>query len=86
MAILIKDPETDRLIRQLAERTGETITATVKAAIIERLKRTPLTPGQLEERRRKIKEWLQRVDAQPIEDGRSPEEIVGYNKHGVFDR
>lgn len=32
MAILIKDPETDRIVRELAMRTGRTITDAVKTA------------------------------------------------------
>ncbi|MBN9447617.1 MAG: type II toxin-antitoxin system VapB family antitoxin, partial [Bosea sp.] len=32
MAILIKDPETDRIVRELAARTGKTITDAVKTA------------------------------------------------------
>jgi antitoxin VapB len=43
MTVLIKDEEADRLIRQLAERTGETITDAVKGAVSEKLARTPLS-------------------------------------------
>jgi len=39
MAISIKDPETDELPRQLADRTGETITQALKRALRERLVR-----------------------------------------------
>ena len=33
MSILIKDAETDRLVRELAERTGESITESVRMAV-----------------------------------------------------
>jgi antitoxin VapB len=39
MAISIKDPEADRLIRELASRTGETQVTAVKIAVSERLRR-----------------------------------------------
>ena len=37
MTVLIRDEEADRMIRQLAERTGETITDAVKGAVSEKL-------------------------------------------------
>ncbi len=39
MAVSIKDPDTDHLIRELARRTGETQVAAVMVAVIERLER-----------------------------------------------
>lgn len=39
MAVSIKDPDTDHLIRELASRTGESQVAAVKAAVMERLAR-----------------------------------------------
>jgi antitoxin VapB len=39
MPLSIKDPETDDLARQLARRTGETLTEAVKQALRERLAR-----------------------------------------------
>jgi antitoxin VapB len=39
MAVSIKDPDTDRLIRELARRTGETQVSAVKVAVMERLER-----------------------------------------------
>ena len=39
MALNIEDPETDRLARELAQATGESITEAAKTAIEERLAR-----------------------------------------------
>ena len=39
MALSIKDPETDELARELAERTGESLTEAVRKALQERLDR-----------------------------------------------
>ena len=39
MAVNIKDPDTDRLIRELAQRTGESQVTAVRTAVAERLER-----------------------------------------------
>jgi antitoxin VapB len=52
MAVSIKDPETDHLIRELARRTGETQVAAVKAAVMERLARLDHEQEQLRHSRR----------------------------------
>ena len=85
MAILIKDPATDRLVRQLAERTGETLTETVKTAVAEKLRRMPLSDEEVAERKRKLKELLAKFDAMPTVDNRTADEIIGYNEFGIFD-
>ncbi len=41
MAIYITNAEADRLAREVAERTGETITETILTALRERLERLP---------------------------------------------
>ena len=82
MALTIKDPETERLARNLARVTGETITAATKRAIEERLRRVgghfrkaALLEDMAEIRRR----W----SAMPVLDDRMPEEILGYDPHGL---
>ena len=54
MTVLIKDEEADRMIRQLAERTGETITDAVKGAVARSLPRTPLSESEIAERLRRL--------------------------------
>jgi antitoxin VapB len=85
MTVLIKDEEADRMIRQLAERTGETITDAVKKAVAQRLERVPLSEREIAERRRRIEAILARADAMPTVDHRSADEIIGYNDRGHFD-
>jgi antitoxin VapB len=85
MTVLIKDEEADRLIRQLAKRTGETITDAVKGAVTEKLARTPLTAEEVAERRAKLEALLAKFDAMPTIDDRSADEIIGYNDKGHFD-
>jgi antitoxin VapB len=85
MTVLIKDEEADRMIRQLAERTGETITDAVKNAVSERLAKTPLSEQEIAARRAKLQAILAKLDAMPTVDHRTPDEIIGYNDKGHFD-
>lgn len=76
MTLSIRDPETDRLARDLAKRRGEPITQVVKTALQE-LAAKP-TPAELtkEQRMAKVREILARIDARPVVDGRSAKEIM----------
>lgn len=82
MPISIKNPEADRLARELAEATGETITETVVRALRERLRRVRgrSRPIPLREELRAIRE---RCAALPVLDARTPDEIIGYDEHGL---
>jgi antitoxin VapB len=81
MAINIKDPETDRLARALADATGESLTTAIRRALQERLDREERRsrPGIAAEVRR-IQERLARL---PVLDPRSADEILGYDDHGL---
>lgn len=82
MALSIKDPEADRLARQLAAATGESLTEAVVNALRERLmpqrgqSRTPSVRDEL----RAIRERCARY---PVLDRRSADEILGYDGHGL---
>lgn len=52
MAVSIKDPDTDHLIRELARRTGETQVTAVKTAVTERLARLDRDQARLRQGRR----------------------------------
>ena len=81
MALNIKDPETDRLARELARLTGETITQTVTVALRERLKREGAkSPLSLKD---EIMEISRRCAALKDHDTRSADEIIGYDEHGL---
>jgi antitoxin VapB len=84
VALSLKDPETDRLAREVAALTGETLTLTVRTALIERLAREQLRRGRtsgLAERLREIGEHCARL---PDHDTRSPDEIIGYDETGMW--
>jgi antitoxin VapB len=81
VALNIKDPTTDRLVRELAAATGESITVAVRVAIAERLTRVQrqqnaaASAGVLDE-------ILQRGRARACIDHRSEDEILGYGPDG----
>ncbi len=82
MAINIKDPETDRRARELAARTGETLTTAVGTAIAERLERV--------RGRRPVRDLAAELDAiaersgrLPVVDARPADEILGYDDVGL---
>jgi antitoxin VapB len=85
MAILIKDQEADQMIRILAERTGESITAAVKQAVRERLKHVPFSENEIAARKRKLDRLVAKAKKMPTVDHRTPDEIIGYNERGHFD-
>ena len=86
MAVLIKDEEADRLIRNLAARTGESITQAVKTAVVERLKKIPPSETDIARRRKRLDEVLAYFDSLPkINEGLTDDEIIGYNDQGHFD-
>jgi antitoxin VapB len=82
MALSIKHPEADRLARQLAEATGESLTDAIIQALRERLRREQgrIRPPRLREEIRAIR---QRCAAMPVRDHRSSDEILGYDEKGL---
>jgi antitoxin VapB len=84
MSVLIKDPETDGLIREVATRTGETMTQAVRTAMRARLASLPepKRAGRLD--MAKIEAFLAEIDAMPkINTDLTDDEIIGYDENGV---
>jgi antitoxin VapB len=82
MALSIKDLETETLARELARRTGESITQATKRALEDRLRRVAgarKTPMLLDD----LAAIRHRVSALPVLDNRSPDEILGYDETGM---
>jgi len=86
MALSLKDPETDRLAREVARLTGESLTEAVRTALAERLERERLRRGRRP--RRSVAEALNALAlecaALPDFDTRSPDEIIGYDENGMW--
>ncbi|GEO87628.1 antitoxin [Aminobacter sp. DSM 101952] len=82
MALSIKDPETEKLARALAARTGETITIATRRALEDRLKRMGSQAKKsalLED----MEAMQRRLSVLPVLDDRSDEEIIGYDENGI---
>jgi len=74
--------EVERLAREIAAKTGESITGAIQKALQERLdrlkreRRSQIVVSQLQE-------ILRRVDQLPVLDSRSPDQILGYDENGL---
>ena len=82
MALSIKDPETERLARELAKRTGESLTIATRRALEERLRRiggAARRAALLEDLAASRRRWSK----MPVLDSRSPDEIIGYDENGL---
>jgi len=82
MPLSIKNEATERLARQVASETGESITEAIQKSLEERWERL--------KRRRKghalsgqIEDLLRRVDSLPNLDSRTEDEILGYAEDGI---
>ncbi len=82
MALSIKDKETERLARALAERTGESLTLATRRALEERLRRVG-GPARRAALLDDLAEIRRRWRALPVVDHRSAEEIIGYDRNGL---
>jgi antitoxin VapB len=82
MALSIKDDETDRLARALAAATGESLTEAIRRALEERLARETRRQQAypLAARVRRVQERLREY---PVLDGRTDDELLGYDEHGL---
>jgi antitoxin VapB len=82
MALNIKDDEVDRLVRELAAETGESITTAVKVASRERLERLRGAVPR-ERRKQEMLRIARRSSERPVVDSRSDDQILGYGPDGL---
>jgi antitoxin VapB len=82
MPLFIKNESAERLARQVASETGESLTEAIQKSLEERWERL--------KRRRKghiltgqIEDLLRRVDALPNRDSRPENEILGFGEDGI---
>ena len=82
MALNIKDPDADRLVRELAAATGETITEAARKAFQERLDRVraraAVTSSGIS-----LDDIIERGRRRKVLDDRTPDEILGYDSDGL---
>lgn len=82
MALNIKDPETDRLARELADATGESITVAARTALAERLARVR-AKALVTEGADDLQMIITRGRGRPMLEDRTPDELLGYDGHGL---
>jgi antitoxin VapB len=82
MALNIKSPETERVVRDLAKRTGLSITEAVHQAALDKLQ---AIDADKEARKAAMRAIIERSRAIPNLDPRTGDEILGYNDKGTFD-
>ena len=82
IALNIKSRETEKVVRDLAKRTGLSITEAVHQAAVEKLHRLD---DDRERRRQAIYEIIDRAKSRPVFDSRPADEILGYNDEGTFE-
>ncbi len=79
MALNVKNEEADRLARELASATGESITEAVLVALRERLERARSRDGVTARLTRLVEE----LSVYPVLDDRKADAILGYDRHGL---
>jgi antitoxin VapB len=82
MGLSIKNEQTERLARALADETGESLTTAITRALEERLARIERRRGAAD-RLRHARVILRRVDALPVLDERPADDILGYDERGL---
>jgi antitoxin VapB len=84
MALSIKDPETDLLVRRLAQRERISMTSAIRLAVNNELKSGAKISEKEMARRREAMRDIQREFAKfPIDYSLTKEEILGYDEFGV---
>lgn len=84
MALSLKDKETDRLAREVASLTGETLTDAIRKALAERLEREQFRRGRPARLADQLVALGHECAALPDFDTRTPDEIVGYDDTGMW--
>lgn len=79
MALNIKDPETDRLARELAAETGESLTVAMRRAIEDRLRTVRRATPAADD----LDEIIRRGRARQVLDDRPEADILGYGDDGM---
>jgi antitoxin VapB len=82
------DPETERLAHEVGKVQGKAVSAVVHEAIETSAREAGLLMAKrsrlsADEKRRRLLEISERSAARPILDTRTPEDILGYDEHGL---
>lgn len=84
MALSLKDKTTDRLAREVASLTGESLTDAIRIALSERLDRERLRRGEARHLADRLEQLGRDCAALPDIDPRCPDDIIGYDDTGMW--
>jgi antitoxin VapB len=82
MALNIKDERADRLVRELAAATGESLTTAITVSVTQRLERVRGAVPR-EQRAQALTRIAERSASRRVLDRRSADEILGYDADGL---
>ncbi len=82
MPLSVKSPEAERLARELAAATGESITEAITRALQERLQRLE-SEAAFARYLESVRLVQRRIRERPVLDPRTADEIIGYDADGV---
>ncbi|HZP98664.1 MAG TPA: type II toxin-antitoxin system VapB family antitoxin [Reyranella sp.] len=88
MGVSIKSLEAERKLRRVSRLLGKSMTATVIELADGKLKEIDARQGGKRERERilrSVDRIVRRVKALPVLRKGTDDELLGYNKHGLFD-
>ena len=80
MALNIKNAEVVEMVRRLANERGVDMTEAIRGAVERELR---FSEAAISARLRKMRAISERISALPPLDDRSPDEILGYDEHGL---
>ncbi len=83
MTITINDPDADKLARELVNYTGETLTQAILNALRERLEREKEKQSKILSLKEELLQIGKACADLPVQDDRTPDEILGYDENGV---
>jgi antitoxin VapB len=84
MGIIVKNRDTEKKIRKLAARTGESLTAAIDQAVDERLERLGPRKRKGRVNRKRLAELFAYFDSLPkINEHLTDDEIIGYDENGL---
>jgi antitoxin VapB len=84
MGVSIKSAEAERKLRRVSRLLGKSMTATVIELADGKLREIDAKKDR-ERIHRAVDRIVRRVKALPVLDDRTDDEILGYNKDGLFD-
>jgi len=79
----IKNREAHSLATQIARRTGQSLTAVVTEALRDKLTKEESKHSDRSRLVDRVLEIGHRAASRPVIDPRAPQEILGYDEHGV---